>query len=199
MINPGLPSATMEVIPTRIPGLVALEPRAHADERGFFVETFRREWQEQIGMGAEEAFLQDNHSRSTRGVVRGLHFQVGSGVAKLVRCARGRILDVGVDLRRDSPTYGQWDAVELDDRSMRELFVPVGFAHGFCALSEVADVIYKQTAYYDPEVERGIAWDDPEIAVDWSLPRSELTVSDRDAIAPRLSAIAAELPFEWHP
>jgi dTDP-4-dehydrorhamnose 3,5-epimerase len=189
----------MEVIPTRIPGLVALEPRAHADERGFFIETFRREWQEQIGMGAEEAFLQDNHSRSTRGVVRGLHFQVGSGVAKLVRCARGRILDVGVDLRRGSPTYGQWDAVELDDQGMRELFVPVGFAHGFCALSEVADVIYKQTAYYNPEVERGIAWDDPQIAVDWSLPSSELTVSERDAAAPTLSAIAAELPFEWHP
>jgi dTDP-4-dehydrorhamnose 3,5-epimerase len=198
-IKPGLPSAAMEVIPTRIRGLVALEPRAHADERGFFIETFREEWQEQIGMGAEEAFLQDNHSRSTRGVVRGLHFQVGSGVAKLVRCARGRILDVGVDLRRGSPTYGQWDAVELDDQSMRELFVPVGFAHGFCALSEVADVIYKQTAYYNPEVERGIAWDDPEIAVDWSLPRSELTVSERDAAAPTLSAIASELPFEWHP
>ena len=107
--------------------------------------------------------MQDNHSRSTRGVVRGLHFQVGAGVAKLVRCARGRILDVGVDLRRGSPTYGRWEAVELDDESMRELYVPVGFAHGFCALSEVADVIYKQTAYYDPELERGIAWDDPQI------------------------------------
>lgn len=189
----------MEVIPTSIPGLVALQPRAHADERGFFMETYRREWQEQIGMAPEDAFLQDNHSRSARGVVRGLHFHVGSGVAKLVRCARGRILDVGVDLRRGSPTYGQWDAVELDDESMRELYVPVGFAHGFCALTEVADVMYKQTAYYNPELERAIAWDDPEIAIDWSLPVSELTVSERDSAAPRLSAIAAELPFEWHP
>ncbi|MHB8240399.1 MAG: dTDP-4-dehydrorhamnose 3,5-epimerase [Solirubrobacteraceae bacterium] len=189
----------MNVIPTHIAGLVALEPVAHADERGFFIETFKSRWQEQIGMGPGESFVQDNHSRSTRGVVRGLHFQVGAGVAKLVRCARGSILDVGVDLRRGSPTYGQWAAVELDDRSMRELFVPVGFAHGFCALSEVADVMYKQTAYYDPQVERGIAWDDPDIAIDWTLPADELTVSERDAAAPRLSEIAAELPFEWHP
>src|SRR5580704_18075353 len=180
-INPGLPSAAMQVIPTAIPGLVALEPRAHVDERGFFMETFRREWQEQIGMGPEEVFFQDNHSRSARGVVRGLHFHVGSGVGKLVRCARGRILDVGVDLRRGSPTYGRWAGVELDDESMRELYVPVGFAHGFCALSEVADVIYKQTAYYNPELERAIAWDDPDIAIDWRLPAGELTVSERDA------------------
>jgi dTDP-4-dehydrorhamnose 3,5-epimerase len=189
----------MRIVPTRIPGLVALEPVAHADERGFFIETYRQQWQEQIGMAADEAFVQDNHSRSTRGVVRGLHFQVGAGVAKLVRCARGRILDVGVDLRRGSPTYGQWAGVELDEESMRELFVPVGFAHGFCVLSDVADVMYKQTGYYDPEVERGIAWDDPEIAVDWSLPVEELKVSERDAAAPRLSEMAAELPFEWHP
>lgn len=189
----------MQVIPTPLAGLVALEPRAHADERGFFIETYKESWQEQIGMGPDERFVQDNHSRSTRGVVRGLHFQVGTGVAKLVRCARGRILDVGVDLRRGSPTYGQWAAVELDDESMRELYVPVGFAHGFCALSEVADVLYKQTTYYDPAVERGIAWNDPEIAIDWSLPVEELTVSERDAAAPRLSEIASELPFEWHP
>ncbi len=189
----------MRVLPTRIAGLVAIEPQAHADERGFFIETYRQAWDEQIGIPAGQDFVQDNHSRSTRGVVRGLHFQVGAGVAKLVRCARGRILDVGVDLRRGSPTYGQWAGVELDDESMRELYVPVGFAHGFCALSEVADVMYKQSSYYDPQVERGIAWDDPDIAIDWSLSTSELTVSERDAVAPRLSEIAAELPFEWHP
>jgi dTDP-4-dehydrorhamnose 3,5-epimerase len=189
----------MRVIPTGLDGLVALEPLAHADERGFFIETYKHSWREQIGIEPGLSFVQDNHSRSTRGVVRGLHFQVGAGVGKLVRCARGRILDVGVDLRRGSPTYGEWRGVELDDESMRELYVPVGFAHGFCALSEVADVIYKQTAYYDPEVERGIAWDDPDIGIDWSLPASELTVSERDAAAPRLSEIAAELPFEWHP
>lgn len=192
-------SAAMRIVPTAIPGLVELVPIAHADERGFFIETYRQQWHEQIGLDADEAFVQDNHSRSKCGVVRGLHFQVGTGVAKLVRCARGRILDVGVDLRRGSPTYGQWAGVELDGESMHELFLPVGFAHGFCVLSDEADVIYKQTGYYDPEVERGIAWDDPEIAVDWSLPVEELKVSERDAAAPRLSEMAAELPFEWHP
>jgi dTDP-4-dehydrorhamnose 3,5-epimerase len=128
-----------------------------------------------------------------------MHFQVGEGVAKLVRCARGRIIDVAVDLRRGSPTYAQWEAVELDDESMRELYVPVGFAHGFCVLSDVADVLYKQTAYYDADVERGIAWDDPEVGIEWPLPAEELSVSERDAAAPRLSEIAEELPFQWHP
>ncbi len=189
----------MRVLPTRIPGLVAIEPAIHGDERGFFIETYRREWHAEAGIPAEQAFVQDNHSRSTRGVVRGLHFQIGDGVAKLVRCARGRILDVAVDLRRGSPTYGEWAGVELDDENMRELYVPIGFAHGFCALSDVADVIYKQSAYYDPAVERGIAWNDPDIAIEWALPTAELTVSERDAVAPRLREIAAELPFEWHP
>jgi dTDP-4-dehydrorhamnose 3,5-epimerase len=106
---------------------------------------------------------------------------------------------VAVDLRRGSPTYGRWEAVELDEESMRELYIPVGFAHGFCVLSEVADVLYKQSAYYDPELERGIAWDDPEIGIAWPLPVEELSVSERDAAAPRLSEIADELPFEWHP
>src|SRR5579863_2607003 len=129
----------MRVVPTPLAGLVALEPDAHRDERGFFVESYRSSWHEPAGIPSEQRFLQDNHSRSARGVVRGLHFQVGEGVAKLVRCARGRILDVGVDLRRGSPTYGRWAAVELDDDSMRELYVPIGFAHGFCVLSELAD------------------------------------------------------------
>jgi dTDP-4-dehydrorhamnose 3,5-epimerase len=189
----------VRVQPTRIDGLVTLEPDVHPDERGFFAETWRRRWQAELGMEEGLEFVQDNHSRSSRGVVRGLHFQVGAGVAKLVRCARGRIVDVGVDLRRGSPTYGQWEAVELDDEGMRELYVPIGFAHGFCALSEVADVIYRQTAYYDPQLERAIAWNDPDIAVGWPLPEVELSVSERDARAPRLREIADELPFEWHP
>jgi dTDP-4-dehydrorhamnose 3,5-epimerase len=199
--TPGRPitSAAVRVLPTRIEDLVAIEPVAHQDGRGFFVETYRRAWHEQAGIGEQLQFVQDNHSRSTRGVVRGLHFQVGAGVAKLVRCARGRILDVGVDLRRGSPTYGEWAGVELSEENMHELFVPIGFAHGFCVLSEVADVLYKQTAYYDPEVERGIAWDDPDIGVDWSLPAGELSVSERDSRAPRLAEIADQLPFEWHP
>jgi dTDP-4-dehydrorhamnose 3,5-epimerase len=189
----------MRSVSARLDGLVVIEPTVLPDERGFFCETYRREWHAEGGMAQDELFVQDNHSRSTRGVLRGLHFQVGTGVAKLVRCARGRILDVAVDLRRGSPTYGQWEGVELDEASMRELYVPVGFAHGFCVLSDVADVLYKQSTYYDPEVERGIAWNDPDIGVDWPLPVQELIVSERDASAPRLSEIAAELPFEWHP
>ena len=189
----------MQIRPTALEGLVTIEPDRHADERGFFVETYRRSWHEQAGIPAAEAFVQDNHSRSERGVLRGLHLQLGEGVAKLVRCVRGRIFDVGVDLRRGSPTYGQWAGVELDDEGLCELYVPVGFAHGFCVLSEVADVVYKQSTYYDPELERAIAWDDPEIAIRWPLPTQELVVSERDSAAPRLAEVAGELPFSWHP
>ena len=189
----------MRVSETRLPGIVIIEPAVHGDERGFFTETYRAEWRAEVGMPADGEFVQDNHSRSARGVLRGMHFQVGSGMAKLVRCARGRIVDVAVDLRRGSPTYAQWEAVELDDEGMRELFIPVGFAHGFCVISEVADVLYKQTAYYDSELERGIAWNDPDIAVEWPLPAGELIVSERDAGAPMLREVADELPFQWRP
>jgi dTDP-4-dehydrorhamnose 3,5-epimerase len=189
----------MRALSAHLPGLVVIEPDVYPDERGFFSETYRQQWHAEAGMPEAELFVQDNHSRSTRGVLRGLHFHVGDGVAKLVRCARGRILDVAVDLRRGSPTYGRWDAVELDEESMRQLYVPVGFAHGFCVLSDVADVIYKQSAYYDPTVERGIAWNDPDIGIEWPLPVAELTISARDAEAPLLREIAEELPFEWHP
>jgi dTDP-4-dehydrorhamnose 3,5-epimerase len=126
-----------------------------------------------------------------------MHFHIGDGVAKLVRCARGRILDVAVDLRRGSPTYAQWEAVELDGETLRSFYVPIGFAHGFCVLSELADVLYKQTAYYDPAVERGIAWDDPDIAIAWPLPAGQLIVSERDRAAPRLRELAGELPFVY--
>jgi len=187
----------MRVLSTTLPGLHILEPVAHGDERGFFCETYRREWDSELGIGAAELFLQDNHSRSSRGVVRGMHFHIGEGVAKLVRCGRGRILDVAVDLRRGSPTYGQWEGVELDDEAMRALYIPVGFAHGFCVLSDLADVMYKQTAYYDPAVERGIAWDDPDVGIQWPLPREELIVSERDTQAPALAEIAGELPFVY--
>ncbi|MGC2373494.1 MAG: dTDP-4-dehydrorhamnose 3,5-epimerase [Solirubrobacteraceae bacterium] len=187
----------MQTLPTRIPGPVLIEPSVFADERGFFAETYRREWHAGAGIPDSDTFIQDNHSRSSRGVVRGMHFHVGAGVAKLVRCARGQILDVVVDLRRGSPTYGEWEGHELDDESMRILYVPVGFAHGFCVLSDVADVIYKQTAYYDAALERGIAWDDPDVAVHWPLPLEELAVSARDSTAPALRELAAELPFEY--
>jgi len=187
----------VRAISVRLPGLVVIEPVVHGDQRGFFTETYRREWHADVGIPEGEEFVQDNHSRSAQGVVRGMHFHIGDGVAKLVRCARGRVFDVAVDLRRGSPTYGQWEGVELDQESMRELYLPVGFAHGFCVLSEVADVIYKQTAYYDAAVERGIAWDDPDVGVGWPLPAAELSVSERDAAAPRLREIAEELPFVY--
>jgi dTDP-4-dehydrorhamnose 3,5-epimerase len=186
----------MQNLPTRISGPALIEPSVFADERGFFAETYRREWHAQVGIPEADRFIQDNHSLSSRGVVRGMHFHVGAGVAKLVRCARGRILDVIVDLRRGSPSYGKWEGFELDDETMRILYVPVGFAHGFCVLSDVADVIYKQTAYYDPLVERGIAWNDPDVGIHWPLPEAELIVSPRDRAAPLLREIAPELPFE---
>jgi dTDP-4-dehydrorhamnose 3,5-epimerase len=189
----------VSAVPVSLPGLVVIEPAVHGDERGFFTETYRQGLHAEWGIPEADRFVQDNHSRSSRGVVRGMHFQVGAGVAKLVRCARGKIVDVAVDLRRGSPTYGQWEAVELDDVQMRQLYVPVGFAHGFCALSDVADVLYKQTAYYDPQVERGIAFDDPDVGIVWPLPREALIVSPRDAAAPLLREIADELPFRWHP
>ena len=184
--------------PTSLPGALLLEPPVFPDERGFFTETYRREWHRDVGIPDAELFIQDNHSRSTRGVVRGMHFHVGAGVAKLVRCSRGRIVDVIVDLRRGSPAYAQWEALELDDEHLRELYVPVGFAHGFCVLSDVADVLYKQTAYYDPAVERGIAWNDPEIGIRWPA-EIEPIVSARDAAAPTLSELAEELPFRYVP
>ncbi len=186
----------MHLTKGRLSGPIVIEPSVFPDERGFFVESYRREWHAAAGIPSAEEFVQDNHSRSTMGVVRGMHFHIGDGVAKLVRCARGRILDMVVDLRRGSPTYAQWEGFELDDQSMHELYVPVGFAHGFCVLSELADVMYKQTAYYDPSVERGIAWNDPDVAIQWPS-GMELIVSDRDSAAPRLSEISDELPFRW--
>jgi dTDP-4-dehydrorhamnose 3,5-epimerase len=186
----------VQAIPTRLDGPIVLEPQVFADGRGFFTETYRLQWHAQAGIPAQERFIQDNHSRSSRGVVRGLHFHVGDGVAKLVRCVRGRILDVVVDLRRGSPTYAQWEGVELDEERMRELYVPVGFAHGYCVLSDLADVLYKQTAYYDPAVERGIAWNDPEIGVVWPA-EVEPILSARDSAAPTLRELADELPFVY--
>jgi dTDP-4-dehydrorhamnose 3,5-epimerase len=187
----------MQQLPSRLHGPKLLQPRVFPDERGFFAETYRREWHAQMGIPDAQEFIQDNHSRSTRGVVRGMHFHIGSGVAKLVRCARGAIVDVLVDLRQGSPTYAQWEAFELDDQTMRQLYVPIGFAHGFCVLSDVADVLYKQTAYYDPAVERGIAWDDPQVGVEWPLPREQLVISERDLQAPRLAEMAEDLPFRY--
>jgi dTDP-4-dehydrorhamnose 3,5-epimerase len=179
-------------LPTRIDGPVLLEPAIHGDARGFFLESYRANVWAEHGVG--DAFVQDNHSRSGRGVLRGMHFSIGAGQAKLVRCARGRILDVVVDLRRASPTFGGWEAVELDDEAARQLYIPIGFAHGFCVLSDLADVTYKCSTYYDGAIERGFAFDDPEVGIAW--PEGlEPVVSERDTHAPLLSEIAAELPF----
>jgi dTDP-4-dehydrorhamnose 3,5-epimerase len=184
----------MERLETRLDGPVLVEPTVHPDERGFFQETYRRNVFAELGIHDE--FVQDNHSRSVRGVVRGMHFQVGNGVAKLVRCARGAILDVVVDIRRGSPTFGEWEAFELSDENFRQVYCPVGFAHGFCVLSEQADVMYKQSAYYDGSLERGISYDDPDVAIAW--PEAvDLKPSARDAKAPRLREIEAELPFTF--
>jgi dTDP-4-dehydrorhamnose 3,5-epimerase len=181
----------MQALPTRLDGILLIEPAVHGDERGFFIETYRANVLADLGVDVD--FVQDNHSRSRRGTLRGMHFQTDPGQAKLVRCARGSILDVVVDLRRGSDTFGQWEGHQLDDTGLRQLWVPVGFAHGFCVTSEEADVVYKCSSYYDPATEAGIAFDDPDVGIAW--PDLELTVSERDRTAPRLADIADELPF----
>ena len=185
----------MKVLPTRLDGPMLLEPRVIGDERGFFCETYRQSVFSELGIGEE--MLQDNHSRSGRGIVRGMHFQIGAGTSKLVRCARGSIFDVVVDLRRDSPTFGQWEGFDLSDENMRWAYCPVGFAHGFCVTSDIADVMYKQSRYYADETERGIAYNDPDVAIEWPLAVEELIPSKRDATAPLLRDVAADLPFEF--
>ena len=182
----------MQRLETRLDGLVLLAPAVHGDERGFFVETFRADVAREHGIPTE--FLQDNHSRSRRGTLRGIHFQTSPGQGKLVRVARGRVLDVVVDLRRGSSTFGEWEAIELDDVGGNMLWIPVGFGHGFCVLSETADFVYKCTAYYDGATEAGIRFDDPDVGVAWPTD-VELLYSARDAEAPLLSEIADSLPF----
>jgi dTDP-4-dehydrorhamnose 3,5-epimerase len=177
---------------SRLDGPILLEPKVHGDERGFFLETYRREMFAELGI--EDDFVQDNHSRSRRGIVRGMHYQ--PGMAKLIRCARGHIFDVLVDVRRGSPTFGQWEGFELDDSSHRLLYCPDGFAHGFAVISEVADVIYGCSTYYDPDREGGFAFDDLEVAIEWP-PGLELIASQRDRSAPRLNEIEDSLPFVY--
>jgi dTDP-4-dehydrorhamnose 3,5-epimerase len=182
----------VERLASNLKGPVLLQPVVHGDERGFFLETYRQALLAEFGIVAE--FVQHNHSRSRRGVVRGMHFQPGMG--KLVRCARGAIYDVLVDLRRGSPTFAQWEGFELDDRQHRQVYCPDGFAHGFCVLSEVADVVYMTSAYYDPGRENGFAYNDPSVGIAWPDDMS-LSASARDSGATTLDAIAASLPFEY--
>ncbi len=185
----------MEVLPTRLDGLRLIAPTVHGDERGFFLETWRADAYAAIGV--DGPFVQDNHSRSRRGTLRGIHFQLRPGQGKLVRCARGEIFDVVVDLRRGSPTFGEWEGFCLDDGQAHQLWIPVGFGHGFCVVSETADVVYKVTSYYDATTEAGITFDDPDVGVEW--PDLELSYSERDAAAPRLADIAGVLPYVYEP
>ncbi len=180
-----------ERLETKLEGVALIEPQVFGDERGFFVETFSLDsWS---GLGVDASFVQHNHSRSSKGTLRGLHFQTHPGQAKLLRCPRGSIFDVAVDLRKDSPTYGQWEGHVLDDVNHHQLYVPIGFAHGFCVLSDVADVTYLVSSLYDPETEAGIRWNDPEVGVEW--PVEEPLLSQRDIEAPLLSEVAPDLPF----
>jgi dTDP-4-dehydrorhamnose 3,5-epimerase len=183
----------MEALPTRLDGPILVQPTVHRDKRGFFSESFRRDAFAELGI--DDDFVQDNHSRSGRGIVRGMHFQIGAGQAKLVRVARGEVLDVLVDIRKGSPTFGEWEAFTLNDENLHLLYAPVGFAHGFCVTSEVADVVYKCSAYYDESIERGIAYNDPDVGIEW--PDIELIASDRDANAPLLKDVESELPFVY--
>ena len=185
----------MNVERLAIPDVLLLEPRVFGDARGFFLESYNEQVFAQA-TGLQVHFVQDNHSRSVRGTLRGMHFQTTPGQAKLVRCARGSVLDVAVDLRRGSPTFGEWESFQLSDENMRQLFIPVGFAHGFCVTSEIADFTYRCSNYYDPQTELGIAWNDPDIAITWPT-EFDVIVSERDAAAPRLAHIADTLPFVY--
>ncbi|MBB5047016.1 dTDP-4-dehydrorhamnose 3,5-epimerase [Rhodopseudomonas rhenobacensis] len=185
----------MNIETLSISGLLLVTPKKHGDQRGFFSETFRADVF--AAAGGDANFVQDNHVLSTqRGVVRGLHFQTPPHAqGKLVRCTRGAILDVAVDIRVGSPTYGQHVAAELSAENWRQLWVPPGFAHGYVTLEDNCEVIYKVTDYYAPDCDRGIAWDDPALAIDWRIPASDIILSDKDKKQPRLQDAAAAFHF----
>ena len=178
------------MLPTSLPGIVLLEPDVHRDEHGRFVELFQRARYAELGVGVDREFVQDNLSSSTRGTLRGLHYQRAKPQGKLVSVTRGEIYDVAVDLRRASATFGQWYGTTLSADNGRQLWVPEGFAHGFLALSRQADVLYKCTAYYDPTDERAVRWDDADLAISWPLRTGDVPlVSAKDAAAPTLREV----------
>jgi len=174
----------MKIIATDIPDVLIFEPVVHGDHRGFFMETWRKSLFEEQGLPAE--FVQDNQSRSAHGILRGLHYQVNRPQGKLVRCIEGEIFDVAVDLRRSSPTFGQWAGVLLSAENRLQLWVPPGFAHGFYVTSDSAQIVYKCTEYYSPADDRSLFWNDESIGIDWPLAGVEPTLSDKDARAPSL-------------
>jgi dTDP-4-dehydrorhamnose 3,5-epimerase len=186
----------MQIEPLEIPDIFLIKPTKHGDQRGFFSETFRSDAFARRGI--EAAFVQDNHVHSTqKGVLRGLHFQSPPHAqGKLVRCMRGAILDVGVDIRVGSPTYGRHVAVELSAANWHQLWIPPGFAHGYITLEDHCEVIYKVTNYYAPECDRGIAWDDPALGIDWRLFPTEIILSDKDRRQPRLADAAPSFQFD---
>ena len=182
----------MNIIKTEIPDVLIIEPKVFGDARGFFYESFNQKvWREKTGIDA--VFVQDNHSRSARNVLRGLHYQIRQPQGKLVRAIRGAVFDVAVDLRRKSPTFGRWVGTELSEENRRQLWIPVGFAHGFLVLSDVAEFLYKTTDYWAPEYERTIIWNDPDLAVAWPL-QGEPVLSAKDA---RGTAFKDAEVFEW--
>ncbi len=173
----------MNVIETSLPGVLLLEPKVFGDARGFFLESWNRQTFAELGLDLD--FVQDNHSRSARGVLRGLHYQLNEPQGKLVRVVNGAVFDVAVDVRKSSPHFGQWVGYELSDDNQRMMWIPPGFAHGFLVLSESADFLYKTTAYYAPQWDRGIRWDDPQIGVAWPLEGTP-ALSARDQVQPWL-------------
>ena len=182
----------MTIEPTALPGVLIYTPPVFGDARGFFCESYNCEvWRK---AGIETVFVQDNHSHSVRGTLRGLHFQLPpAGQVKLLRVTRGAVLDVAVDIRRGSPTFGQWVGVELTEDNFRQLYIPEGFAHGYCVLSDVADVLYKTSHVYSPAHEQSIAWNDAELGIAW--PEAAPLLSDRDRKAPTLREYLAKTPF----
>ncbi|MGD1996606.1 MAG: dTDP-4-dehydrorhamnose 3,5-epimerase [Anaerolineae bacterium] len=176
-----------------IPDVILIEPKIFRDQRGFFMETYKRS--EFAANGIPDEFVQDNHSHSVHGVLRGLHYQrPPKAQGKLVMAVKGRVFDVAVDIRRGSPTYGQWVSAILSETNLHMLYIPVGFAHGFCVLSEEADFVYKVTAEYAPELDRGILWKDPVIGIEWPL--SEPTLSPKDAQLPTLQEAEVDFVYE---
>lgn len=173
----------MNITETSLPGVLLIEPKVFGDARGFFLESWNRRTFAERGLDID--FVQDNHSRSSRGVLRGLHYQLDDPQGKLVRVTQGRVFDVAVDMRRSSPHFGQWVGHELSADNHHMLWIPPGFAHGFLVLSESADFLYKTTVFYAPQWDRGVRWDDPEIAIEWPLEGSPV-LSDKDRILPLL-------------
>lgn len=180
----------MKISPMKIAEVLLIEPDVFGDSRGFFMESWHRKKFAATGLDVD--FVQDNHSRSARNVLRGLHYQLEIPQGKLVRVVTGAVFDVAVDIRIGSPTFGQWVGVELSEENQRQLYVPPGFAHGFCVLTELADFLYKCTDFYAPECEHGILWSDPDIAIDW--PGMDYKVSEKDAGNGRLREMGEKLP-----